>query len=51
MQNQELAERYGIQGFPTIVVLDSEGKKVGELGYTPGRSVRFYRGAGSLRKG
>ena len=32
-QNFELMDRFGIQGYPTIVVLDSEGKKVGELGY------------------
>jgi protein disulfide-isomerase len=51
MQNQELAERYGIQGFPTIVVLDSEGKKVGELGYTPGGPSAFIAELESLRKG
>ncbi len=51
MQNEELAERYGIQGFPTIVVLDSEGKKVGELGYTPGGPSAFIAELESLRKG
>jgi thioredoxin-related protein len=35
-QNNTLAERYGIEGFPTIVVLDASGKKIGELGYLPG---------------
>ena len=32
-QNEELAEQHRIQGFPTIVVLNSDGKKIGELGY------------------
>jgi protein disulfide-isomerase len=32
-QNFELQDRFGIQGYPTIVVLDAEGKKVGALGY------------------
>lgn len=50
-QNEELARRYGIQGFPTIVVLDSEGKKVGELGYTPGGPSAFIAELDSLRKG
>ena len=51
MQNQELATRYGIQGFPTIVVLDSNGKKVGELGYTPGGPTAFIAELDRLRKG
>lgn len=33
--NDALAKKYGIKGYPTIIVLDSEGKKVGELGYKP----------------
>ena len=32
-QNQELAHEYQVQGFPTLVVLDSDGKKLAELGY------------------
>ncbi len=32
-QNFELAERFGIEGYPTIVVLNSEGKKIGALSY------------------
>lgn len=35
-QNYELQERFGVQGFPTIVVLDSDGKKIAELGYDAG---------------
>ena len=34
--NQALQEKYKIEGFPTIIVLDGEGKKLGELGYEPG---------------
>ena len=33
-QNEELARKYDIQGFPTIIVLNGNGKQVGELGYT-----------------
>jgi protein disulfide-isomerase len=40
-QNAELAQKYQIQGFPTIIVLDSEGRLVGELGYTPGGPAAF----------
>jgi len=34
--NEQLAERYGIYGFPTVVVLDPNGKTLGRLGYRPG---------------
>ena len=50
-QNEELARRFGIQGFPTIVVLNGEGKKVGELGYMPGGPSAFLSQLETLRKG
>jgi len=40
-QNEQLARKYRVQGFPTIVVLDGEGRMVGELGYTPGGPSAF----------
>jgi protein disulfide-isomerase len=36
-QNQELAQQYGIEGFPTIVLLSSEGNELG-------RNVGLMRG-------
>lgn len=50
-RNSELAQKYAIQGFPTIVVLDGEGKQVGELGYTPGGPAAFIAELNRLRKG
>jgi thioredoxin-related protein len=50
-QNEQLAQQYGIQGFPTIVVLNSEGKKVGEVGYTPGGPAAFIAALEKFRKG
>lgn len=36
-QNDKLAKDYGIRGFPTLVVLSPEGKKLTEhVGYLPG---------------
>ncbi|MFN2508423.1 MAG: thioredoxin family protein [Chthoniobacterales bacterium] len=49
-QNQELAQQHRIQGFPTIVVLDSDGKKIGELGYMPGGPAAFIAELDRLRK-
>ena len=40
-QNAKLAGEYKVRGYPTIVVLNSEGKKVGELGYQPGGPKAF----------
>src|SRR6266478_1722708 len=34
--NQALQEKYKIDGFPTIIVLDGTGQKVGQLGFMPG---------------
>ncbi|MBM3845633.1 MAG: thioredoxin family protein [Verrucomicrobia bacterium] len=35
-QNEALAEKYGIRGFPTLVILDPQGKEVGRAGYQEG---------------
>lgn len=35
-QNQALTEQHGVLAYPTIVFLDSKGKKLGELGYVAG---------------
>ncbi|HYY13631.1 MAG TPA: thioredoxin fold domain-containing protein [Chthoniobacterales bacterium] len=50
-QNEELAMRYQVIGFPTIVVLNGDGKVVGELGYTPGGPSAFIAELEKLRKG
>ncbi len=40
-RNEALAKKFRIEGFPTIVVLNSEGKQVGQLGYMPGGPAAF----------
>jgi thiol-disulfide isomerase/thioredoxin len=35
-RNKKLSEQYQVDGYPTIVVLDSNGNAVGRLGYQPG---------------
>lgn len=35
-QNEELSDKYDIQGFPTILFLDHTGKKLAESGYIQG---------------
>jgi len=50
-QNERLLMRYQVQGFPTIVVLNSEGKMVAALGYMQGGPDAFIAVLERLRKG
>jgi thioredoxin-related protein len=50
-QNQELAQEYRVEGFPTIVVLNGDGRPVGTLGYMPGGPSAFIAELEKLRKG
>jgi protein disulfide-isomerase len=50
-QNQRLAMKYQIQGFPTIIVLDSSGKALAQLGYMRGGPTAFIAQLEKLRKG
>jgi protein disulfide-isomerase len=39
--NRALQAKYKIQGYPTVIVLNSQGKKIGELGYEEGGPTAF----------
>ena len=47
--NTKLADQFKIDGFPTIIVLDSNGRKIGELGYMPGGPKPFIAAVEELR--
>ena len=52
VQNQELATQYQVQGFPTIVVLNGDGRKVWEYpGYFPEGAGAFIAALEKARKG
>lgn len=40
-QNAELSQKYKIEGFPTVVVLNASGRTVGRTGYTRGGPSPF----------
>ena len=40
-QNEALAKKYEIEGYPTIVVLNPNGQKAGQLGYVEGGPKAF----------
>ena len=39
--NDALSDKYNIEGFPTILVLNKDGKLLGKTGYTPGGPKAF----------
>jgi protein disulfide-isomerase len=49
-QNEALSKQHNIQGYPTIIVLNFEGKKVGELGYMEGGPEAFIAALEKLPK-
>jgi protein disulfide-isomerase len=34
--NRKVLERYGVQGFPTLILINGEGTQLGKTGYQPG---------------
>ncbi len=51
-QNQELAQQYQVEGFPTIVVLNGDGQKLWQYdGYFPDGLAAFIVQLEKLRKG
>jgi thioredoxin-related protein len=48
--NAQLSEKYKIEGYPTIVVLDGDGKNLGQLGYMAGGPKAFLAELGKLKK-
>jgi len=48
--NAALQEKYKIEGYPTIIVLNSDGNKLGKLGYQPGGPKAFIAELEKLKK-
>jgi len=48
--NQELQKKYSIEGYPTIIVLNGQGKQVGQLGYMQGGPKAFIAELEKLKK-
>ena len=42
-QNRDLATKYGIQGYPTIIILDPDGEPVSMTGYLQGGSKNYVQ--------
>ncbi len=48
--NQTLQEKYSIEGYPTIIILDGDGQKVGQLEYMKGGPKPFIAKLENLKK-
>ena len=48
--NGALATKYDIRGYPTLIVLDGSGQKVGTLGYVEGGPKAFIAELEKLKK-
>ncbi len=49
-KNEALAQKFGVRGFPTIVVLDPKGKQLGELGYQKGGAAKWIESLEKVTK-
>ena len=49
-QNERLAAKYKIEGYPAIVVLDEQGRQLGELGYEKGGAKPWIAGLEKILK-
>lgn len=39
--NQSLAQKFGVQGYPTIIIINSQGKPVAKTGYQAGGAANY----------
>lgn len=42
-QNSNLKDRFGVKGFPTVIVLDSNENQIGMTGYQPGGGASYAK--------
>ena len=58
--NPKMVKEYGIKGFPTALILDGDGKQIGETGYRKGGPIEYakhlmyfrevYKGLGKAKR-
>ena len=49
-QNQNLAKKYGIHGYPTVLLLDKKGEVIGKTGYKDGGPEKYVKHVKALIK-
>src|SRR5437867_10282619 len=48
--NEALLDKYKVDGYPTIIVLNSQGEKIGDTGYVEGGPKAFIAELEKIRK-
>ena len=48
-QNAALGQKYGVRGYPTLIVLNSSGKRIGKMGYMRGGPEPFLEALGKIQ--
>lgn len=41
IKRQQLQQKYGVRGYPTILLADAEGEVIGQTGYQPGGPQKY----------
>jgi thioredoxin-related protein len=49
-QNEKLASKYGVQGFPTVLFLNAAGKELGRSGYEEGGPKKWIASVSKIVK-
>ena len=49
-QNKELSEKYKIEGFPTVLLMDAEGEVIARTGYREGGPDEYLKQLAELRQ-
>ena len=49
-ENEKLTKKYGIRGFPTALILDGNGNRIGKTGYRQGGAAEYVKHLMSFRK-
>ena len=49
-ENKKLTKKYGIEGYPTALILDGDGKKVGKTGYREGGAAEYVKYLKSIKE-
>jgi protein disulfide-isomerase len=46
--NDDIANKYGITGYPTVILLDSDGTNIGKTGYFEGGPIKYIENLGII---
>lgn len=50
-QNEKLQKEFAVEGYPTVILVDAEGKKIGQTGYQAGGPEKYVEALKELLKG